>query len=121
MRHKILVVDDDPAARRILTLLLQDEADVLEAETGAAALSLIEAERPRVMILDISMPEMSGLEVLETLRGDGEAPAVIVLTSLERLILAKECVSLGAREFVTKPFDLPLLKDKVRRCLAGTR
>lgn len=117
MREKILVVDDDPAARRILTLLLQDEAEVIEASTGAAALSLIKDERPRVMILDISMPEMSGIEVLQTLRDADGAPAVIVLTSLEKISLAKECVGLGAREFIAKPFDLPLLKEKVLGCL----
>ncbi len=113
------MVDDDPAARRILTLLLQDSADVLEAATGDEALSLIKSERPRVMILDISMPVMSGIEVLKTLRASGEGPAVVVLTSLEKMALAKECVELGAREFITKPFDLPLLKEKVLQCLAA--
>lgn len=113
MRDKILVVDDDPAARRILTLLLQGSGEILEASNGADALRLIEAERPRIMILDMSMPGMSGLDVLKALRASGATLLILVLTGQEDVELAKRALELGAKEYITKPFELPRLKEKV--------
>lgn len=117
MREKILIVDDDPAARRILVLLLEASADILEASNGPDALMLIEIARPRVMILDIAMPGMSGLDVLKAHRASGAPLVVLVLTGLEDIGLAKQSLDLGASEYITKPFDLSSLKEKVIRCL----
>lgn len=119
MRDKILIVDDDPAARRILTLLLQGSGEILEASDGADALRLIEAERPRIMILDMTMPGMSGLDVLKALRASGATLPILVLTSREDIELAKRALELGAKEYITKPFELPRLKEKVLSCLTG--
>lgn len=118
MRDKILVVDDDPAARRILALLLQATGEVLEASSGAEALRIIEAERPRLMLLDMTMPGMSGLEVLEAPQTSASKMTIIMLTGQNDIELAKQALELGAAEYVTKPFDLARLKEKVDRCLA---
>lgn len=115
--NKILVVDDDPAARRILVRLLKTIGTVLEASTGAEALRLIEASRPRIMLLDIIMPAMSGLQVLEACRGASAPMTIIMLTGQNDIELAKRALELGAAEYITKPFDLARLTEKVRRCL----
>ena len=115
MSHKILVVDDDSAARRILTLLLQTTGEVLEASTGDEALRLIESERPQLMVLDMVMPGMSGLEVLKAPQTSAAMMTVIVLTGQDDIELAKRALELGAVEYITKPFDLPRLKEKVER------
>lgn len=117
MSDKILVVDDDPAARRILTLLLQTAGEVLEASTGDEALRIIAAERPRLMLLDMTMPGMSGLEVLKAVRTSAVGMTIIVVTGQNDIELAKQALELGAAEYITKPFELPHLKDKVMRCM----
>jgi DNA-binding NtrC family response regulator len=117
MADKILVVDDDAAARRILARLLQPTGDILEASTGVEALRLIAARRPRLMVLDMTMPGMSGLEVLAAVQASAVTMTIIVLTGQNDIDLAKRCLELGAVEYVTKPFDLAHLKEKVARCL----
>jgi DNA-binding NtrC family response regulator len=117
VKAKILVVDDDPAARRILVLLLQTTGTVLEASNGKEALRIIEAERPRLMVLDMTMPGMSGLEVLKAAGDAVAAMTVLVLTGKDDIESAKQALELGAAEYITKPFDCALLKDKVRRCV----
>ena len=119
MSNKILVVDDDPAARRILTLLLQTTGDILEASTGDEALRIIAAERPGLMLLDMTMPGMSGLEVLQACRTSNAMMTIIVVTGRNDIELAKRALELGAVEYVTKPFVLPELKEKVKRCLGA--
>lgn len=117
MSDKILVVDDDPAARRILTLLLQTAGEVLEASMGDEALRIIAAERPRLMLLDMTMPGMSGLEVLKAVRTSAVGMTIIVVTGQNDIELAKQALELGAAEYITKPFELPHLKEKVMRCM----
>ncbi len=117
MSNKILVVDDNPADRKILTCLLQTTGEVIEASTGDEALRIIEAERPRIMLLDMIMPGMSGLEVLKACQTSGVVMTIIVLTGQNDVDLAKRALELGAVEYTTKPFVLANLKEKVGRCL----
>src|ERR1035437_5031562 len=117
MGNKIFVVDDDAAARRMLFLLLETTAEILEAASGEAALRLVAAERPRLMLLDMTMPGMSGLDVLKAVRVSAPAMTVIMLTGTVDVELAQRALELGAAEYVTKPFDLPRLKEKVKRIM----
>lgn len=117
MNNRILVVDDDPADRKILTCLFQTTGEVLEATTGDEALRIIEAERPRLMLLDMIMPGMSGLEVLQACQASAVMMTIIVLTSQNDIELAKRALELGAAEYITKPFVLANLKEKVERCV----
>ena len=117
MSNKILVVDDDPAVRKMLTLLLESVAAIHLASTGEEALLIVAAQRPRLMMLDLVMPGMGGLETLKAARAAAPAMTVIRLTGKNDLELAKKALELGAVEYVTKPFDLSRLKDKVKRSL----
>jgi DNA-binding NtrC family response regulator len=118
MSNKILVVDDDAAARRMLFLLLETTAEILQAASGEEALRLVAEERPRLMLLDMTMPGMSGLDVLKAVRASAPATTVIMLTGAVDVELAQRSLELGAAEYVTKPFDLPRLKEKVKRIMA---
>lgn len=117
MSNRLLVVDDDPEVRKTLVLLFGTSCEVLEASTGEEALRIIEVERPRLMLLDMTMPGMSGLEVLQALRDTAEAMTIIMLTSKSDVELAKRALDLGAVEYMTKPFDWSHLKEKVTRSM----
>jgi DNA-binding NtrC family response regulator len=115
--RKILVVDDDQAVRKMLSLLLESTCEVLLASSGEEGLRLVAAERPRLMLLDLVMPGMGGLEVLTAARAISPAMTVIMLTGKTDMDLARKALELGAVEFVTKPFDMASLKEKVGRSL----
>lgn len=119
MKNRILVVDDDPDARKTLALLLATSGEVLEASTGEEALRIIDAQRPQVMLLDMGMPGMSGLEVLKAAQNGTVTMTVIVLTGKNDVELAKRALGLGAVEYVTKPYDAKHLRDKVKGLMGG--
>jgi two-component system, NtrC family, response regulator AtoC len=116
-KPKILVVDDDPAVRKMLSLLLEAIAEVLTASTGEDGLRLVAAQRPRLMLLDLVMPGIGGLEVLKAARALAPAMTVLMLTGETDMALAKQALGLGAAEYVTKPFDMARLKEKIERSL----
>jgi DNA-binding NtrC family response regulator len=114
----ILVVDDDMDLRRTLVLLLNKKYSVVEAGNGIDALFILEKLRPRLILLDISMPVMSGLEVLGAARQKDGTLKVVMLTSHQELELAKNALDLGALAYITKPFDADFIRDEVDRLLA---
>lgn len=116
-KPKILVVDDDPAVRKMLSLLFEASCEVLLASTGEEGLRLVAAQRPRLMLLDVVMPGIGGLEVLKAARAILPALTVIMLTGQTDMDLARKALDLGAVEFVTKPFEMASLKDKIGRSL----
>lgn len=117
MAHKILVVDDDAETRRILRCVLAPVAAVIEAADGAEALLKIRAERPQLVLLDVVMPEMGGLDVLES--GMILAPRLIVvmLSGQSDIAIAKAALDKGARAYITKPIDPRKLRDVIEDLL----
>jgi two-component system LytT family response regulator len=102
---RILVVDDEPIARRVLIeeLALLPGVDIAgEAENGAEALAEIAALAPDLVFLDLQMPVMTGLEVLQRL-GDGRRPIVVVVTAYNQY--AREALGCGAAAYLMKPVD----------------
>jgi DNA-binding response OmpR family regulator len=116
MSDKMLVVDDDPQVREALVLAFRTHYTVLEASSGADALRLL-SESPRLMLLDMSMPGMTGLEVLAAARETVAGMTVIMLTGENDIDLAKRALALGAAEYITKPFEWDQLKERVGRCM----
>ena len=113
----ILVVDDDSDLRRTLAVLLGKSHKVAEASGGAEALSLLKTLRPRLVLLDVTMPEMSGIEVLRAARAIHGALRVVMLTSRQELEIAKSALDLGAIAYMTKPFDAIFIRAEVARLL----
>ncbi len=107
-----MVVDDDDMIRRLVrTVLEADEFEVVEARDGQIALDLAKSAHPSVVVLDIMMPGIDGVEVCQRL--DHEAVKVIVLTARDDPALEKACQDAGADSFLTKPFSSIELLDLV--------
>ena len=105
MSHKILVVDDDAHIREVLSFALGKAGmDISEAGDGEAALAMVERDRPDLIVLDINMPRMDGLEVCRRLRASGALP-ILFLSSRDDEIDRVVGLELGADDYVVKPFS----------------
>jgi DNA-binding NtrC family response regulator len=114
----VLVVDDDPTARRMLDVRMRGlGCQVATAETGREALTAIERDLPAVILLDLQMPQMDGLEVLRALSREGVDVPTIVITAHGTIDTAVEAMKEGAVDFILKPFDPQYLEIAVRRAL----
>ena len=107
MAKQILVVDDEERIRQSLNGILKDEGyEVLEAKDGLQALKQIEADPPELVLLDIWMPGMDGMEVLERMKGQIPNLPVIMISGHGNIELAVKAVKLGAYDFIEKPLSL---------------
>jgi two-component system nitrogen regulation response regulator GlnG len=115
---KILVVDDEPEIRSLLAAVLQSKGfEVVSAEDGAAALQQVQQEHPAVILMDLTMPRMGGMDALpEIKRLDPEVP-VIICTAHTDLATAVRAMKLGAYDYLTKPFDVELLTLTLQRAV----
>jgi DNA-binding response OmpR family regulator len=107
-KGRILIVDDDPHAVEILTRMLEREGyDCVSAARGATALQLVRAQTVDVILLDVMMPEMDGLQVCEHLREDNELRQipVILLTAKDDMETRSRGMALGVSEYLTKPVN----------------
>lgn len=120
MPRTILVVDDDPHIRQLLVFALGKAGlDTAEAEDGEAALAAVERVRPDLVVLDINMPRMDGLEVCRRLRAQGELP-VLFLSSRDDEIDRVLGIELGADDYVVKPFSPREVVARVQAVLRRT-
>lgn len=102
---KILVIDDDPKINWILSESLSDKYNFVSAGDGVEGLQMVTTERPDLILLDIKMPGMSGIEVLEKLNKMESRPEVIMVSGHGETQYVVDSVRLGAAEFINKPFD----------------
>ena len=116
---KILIVDDEPDVIKVISMsfrMQQPAWEIISAEDGPEALKLLEQERPDVILLDIGLPDMSGLEVLKFIRVFSDVP-VIMLTVRDDELSKVQGLELGADDYVTKPFSHLELLARVRAVL----
>src|SRR3990170_1883121 len=115
---RVLIVDDDPASRRLLEVRLRPlECDVATAGNGEQALSAIRKDLPDLVLLDLQMPRMGGMEVLRTLRKEGIDVPTIVITAHGSIETAVEAMKEGANPFIAKPIDANHFDIVVRKAL----
>ena len=115
---RVLIVDDDPASRRLLEVRLRPlECDVATAGNGEQALTAIRKDVPDLVLLDLQMPKMGGIEVLRALRKEEINVPVIVITAHGSIETAVEAMKEGAYDFITKPFDATHFDIVVRKAL----
>ncbi|HVP59904.1 MAG TPA: response regulator transcription factor [Myxococcaceae bacterium] len=115
----ILIVDDDAFVRTLLREMLADQGHPLrEAENGQEALDL-EGPPPRVVLLDLLMPEMSGMEALALIRSRWPGTPVLVISSMDSDRLVNEALAAGASGYITKPFHPVEIASAVERVLAA--
>ena len=114
---RVLVVDDEPQIRRALLLNLRARGyDVLEAASGEAAVQAAASEHPDLVLLDLGLPGMSGLDVIAALRGWSQVP-IIVLTVRDDERAKVLAFDAGADDYVTKPFGMDELLARLRAAL----
>jgi CheY-like chemotaxis protein len=118
---RILIADDDPDLRILARKALARHGyETVECANGVEALASIRESLPDLLILDVLMPEMGGMEVLRTLRADGRTALlpVLMLTSMSDEATTRESFDTGATDYLTKPFSVPQLAARVQVCLA---
>ena len=112
-RRRLLIVDDEPLILEVLSEHFKAEYEVETALNGADALGAIVRARPDVVMLDINMPRMNGVEVLKDIKQIDDSIAVIMVTANEQVSLAAEALKSGAFGYVPKPFDFRYLDHMV--------
>lgn len=109
--HKIMVIDDDESMRWVIGKALEKEQyEVLTLDSAEAAMTRLKTETWPLLILDIRMPGMSGLEFLQQLRASGSPAEIIVMTAQATMNNAVDAMKWGAFDYLTKPFDMEALK-----------
>ena len=119
MAQQLLYVDDEESLRMLVKSHLTLEGfDVETASGGHEAVALIRKQKFDLILLDLRMPEGDGFEVLRFLNEQGTHIPVIVLTGVDDVSIAGECVKLGAADYLTKPYNFHEVIDSVERVLA---
>ena len=106
LSKSVLVVDDDQGILDSFEVLLGDQYHLLKAESGHEALHILETDTPQLMFLDIKMPGISGMDVLRKLQADQKKVDVVVITASSQEGIEEEAKSLGAIDYLKKPFDI---------------
>ncbi len=114
---RLLVVDDEPGVRESVRMIFENDYRVLSAETGVEALRVIREDVPEVILLDVKMPRMDGIEVLRRIKENHHLSKVIMITATKTVRNAVEAMKLGAEDYITKPFDVDEIRLVVKRAL----
>ena len=115
--HRVLIVDDEPQILRFLRPALDAAGyEVIEAETGTAALRDVATRAPDIVILDLGLPDMDGKEVVTKLRGWSDIP-IIILSARDRESEKIAALDLGADDYIEKPFGIGELTARIRTAL----
>ncbi len=118
-RKVVLVADDDPRVRRLVKLTIGNEYEVVSASNGEEALALAAEHMPELVLLDVNMPKMDGLQACKRLRDD---PAnmdlrIVMLTGMGSDEDRAKGIAAGANDYMTKPFSPRALLDKINELL----
>jgi len=113
----LLVVDDEVGIRESLKMVFCKEYRLLEAASVDAAMHQVQEEKPHVVLLDILLPKTDGLEILRQIKTIHPGCEVIILTGVNSQQLAAKAMDFGAFDFISKPFDIAVLRHKVKKAL----
>lgn len=115
---KVLIVDDEEMAIKMVELQMKaDGYDVLTSTDGRDAVDLIKSEEPDLVISDIMMPFMSGLELLELIKAEKKKIPVILISALDDIEVIQTAIGMGADDFVIKPVKMDELSLRIKRVL----
>ncbi len=116
--RSVLVVDDEVGARESLKMILKNDYEVFSAKDAEEAFHHIKERSPDVVLLDIILPDLDGLKVLERIKQNDPDMVVIMITATKTVKTAVEAMKLGAYDYVTKPFDIDELRLIISRSLS---
>jgi DNA-binding NtrC family response regulator len=115
---KILIVDDEKQIRRILSVLLKERGyEIAEASSGEEAVQLLSRFHPALVLLDLTLPGMDGLQTLRSMMETANSPEVVMMTAFGSIRSAVEAMRLGAFDYLSKPFDNEALLLTIERAL----
>jgi two-component system response regulator BaeR/two-component system response regulator AdeR len=117
----VLICDDEPSLRELIRISLDGPYSFAEADDGEKSLEIARRLRPDVIILDMMMPRLSGLEVLNEIRGDGELAETPVIVLTAQPSTTEEALRCGADIVMVKPFEPEEITAAVEEVLAGRR
>jgi two-component system response regulator BaeR/two-component system response regulator AdeR len=117
----VLICDDEPSIRELIRISLDGPYSFAEADDGEKSLEIARRLRPDVIILDMMMPRLSGLEVLNEIRGDGELAETPVIVLTAQPSTKEEALRCGADIVMVKPFEPEEITAAVEEVLAGRR
>jgi putative two-component system response regulator len=121
-RANCLIVDDEPRLRQVLTLLMQaDGFQCVEAQNGIEALAVLQRQEITLLLTDMEMPKMGGIELLTQVRAMYPDVAVVMVTGNSDVETAVGALALGAMDYITKPFQLDEVRARVRQALEKRR
>jgi DNA-binding NtrC family response regulator len=115
--HSVLIVDDDGTARYGMRRALEESYKIFEAESAAGARRILAAEDPDLLLLDIEMPEETGLDFLRALKEDADPRPVVMITAYGSEKIAVEAMKSGAYDYLPKPFEVDELRLVVEKAL----
>lgn len=119
-KNKVLIVDDQNGIRVLLMEVFSSEGyNTFQASNGKTALEIVRAERPDLVLLDMKIPGMDGLEILRHIKTIDTSIKVIMMTAYGELDIIKEATDLGALMHFTKPFDIDEMRIAVNSQLRG--
>jgi CheY-like chemotaxis protein len=114
VRATVLTIDDDPAARSMVKLIFEGHGfRVLQAASGEEGLKALEHERPQVILLDLTMPGMDGLMTLKKIKALASDIPVIMVSARGEQETVRDAMSMGAYDYVTKPFSIDYIESTV--------
>lgn len=118
--YEIVLADDDPSILHSLNKFFSREGyRVLMAHNAQEALSIIKKRNPDLLILDVKMPGMSGIELIEELLNEGLKIPVIIMTAYSNIFTPSDAEAIGAKGYFQKPFDIEKMNDLVKTILMG--
>ncbi len=120
-KANVLIVDDEKSMRESMEMLLKEEYNVKTAKSGREAISHIKNQRIDLVLLDIRLPEIDGIEVLKLIKSHDDSIEVIMVTAVITVKKAVEAIRIGAYDYVTKPFDIGSLQQQVEKVLEKRR
>lgn len=117
MGKKILIADDSEQIQEVLSRILAGY-DIISARDGNSALNLVTSEKPDVLLLDVDMPGLNGIEVLEKVMAMPRKPLVIMLTVDASIETVSKAMGIGVFSYIAKPFQTEVVLDQVKRAFA---
>ncbi len=119
MKKKILIVEDNADLLKVLQLLLKDSYESIAAMKGRQAVDIAVAERPDLILLDIVLPDMNGLEIARLMRQRPETQSmpILAMTAKVSRIDEEDCILSGCDDFIAKPFTFEQLRPRIEKLL----
>jgi len=121
MKFKILIVDDEYLMRKFIELAFNQEYELVEAGDGAEAIEKYKSENPDIVVMDLLMPVVGGVDAAESLFKLDPQVKIIIITALNQIGLVRKLVKKGVYDYLTKPFDTKKLRSSIERALKDKR